>query len=57
MAIENACACLSSQKIVWHGKKWTKWSNFTLNQQKTTTINDLIALKSNKLLKRQNKYS
>ncbi|EDU6198498.1 hypothetical protein AVG49_000194 [Salmonella enterica subsp. salamae] len=57
MAIENACACLSSQKIVWHGKKWTKWSNFTLNQQKTTTINDLIALKSNKLLKIQNKYS
>ncbi|ECD9608520.1 hypothetical protein YM80_000428 [Salmonella enterica subsp. salamae] len=53
--MENACACLSSQKIVCHGKKWTKWSNFTLNQQKTTTKTNLMALMSNKLRKKQNK--
>ncbi|EDW2793011.1 hypothetical protein GSO30_002064 [Salmonella enterica] len=53
--MENACACLSSQKIVCHGKKWTKWSNFTLNQQKTTTKTNLMALMSNKLKKKQNK--
>ncbi|EAB6842039.1 hypothetical protein XT50_000273 [Salmonella enterica subsp. salamae] len=53
--MENACACLSSQKIVCHGKKWTKWSNFTLNQQKATTKTNLMALISNKLRKKQNK--
>ncbi|MER44425.1 hypothetical protein ED033_19260 [Salmonella enterica] len=42
---------MSSQKIAWHDKKWTKWSNFTLNQQKTTTINNLMAITSNKLRK------
>ncbi|EJJ8330692.1 hypothetical protein NKB97_001063 [Salmonella enterica] len=57
MKIENACASLSSQKIGWHDKKWTKWSNFTLNQQKTTTKNHLMAITSNKLRKRQNKDS
>ncbi|EAX2548964.1 hypothetical protein AIR93_02670 [Salmonella enterica] len=50
--MENACACLSSQKIVCHGKKWTKWSIFTLNQQKTTTKTNLMALISNKLRKK-----
>ncbi|ECF6051450.1 hypothetical protein FNN84_09580 [Salmonella enterica subsp. salamae] len=53
--MENACACLSLQKIVCHGKKWTKWSNFTLNQQKVTTKTNLMALISNKLRKKQNK--
>ncbi|EBO4210902.1 hypothetical protein DLA25_12045 [Salmonella enterica] len=52
MTIENAFSSLSSQKIVWHDKKWTKWSNFTLNQQKTTTKINLIALISNKLIKK-----
>ncbi|EDS6039828.1 hypothetical protein ZL39_003050 [Salmonella enterica subsp. enterica] len=33
--MENACASLSSQKTGWYDKKWTKWSNFTLKQQKT----------------------
>ncbi|EDY3151017.1 hypothetical protein GTR92_003251 [Salmonella enterica] len=57
MTIENAFSSLSSQKIVWHDKKWTKWSNFTLNQQKTTTKINLIALISNKLIKKQNQSS
>ncbi|EBW2289344.1 hypothetical protein DFV88_09820 [Salmonella enterica subsp. enterica serovar Newport] len=37
MTIENACASLSSQKTGWHDKKWTKWSKFTLKQQKPKT--------------------
>ncbi|EBP1707742.1 hypothetical protein LZ55_19150 [Salmonella enterica] len=45
MTIENACASLSSQKTGWHDKKWTKWSNFTLKQQKTTIKIRLIAIK------------
>ncbi|HAF6251341.1 TPA: hypothetical protein G9E63_002963 [Salmonella enterica] len=44
MTIENACASLSSQKTGWHDKKWTKWSNFTLKQQKTTIKTNLIAI-------------
>ncbi|EDJ1070242.1 hypothetical protein GE835_12270 [Salmonella enterica] len=57
MTIENAFSSLSSQKIVWHDKKWTKWSNFTLNQQKTTTKIKLIALISNKLIKKKIKQT
>ncbi|EAZ2917188.1 hypothetical protein B5O42_09720 [Salmonella enterica] len=53
MPIENACASLSSQKIGWHDKKWTKWSNFTLNQQKITTKTYLIPINVNKSRKKQ----
>ncbi|EAA3095571.1 hypothetical protein FUW49_05025 [Salmonella enterica subsp. enterica] len=57
MTIENACASLSSQKTGWHDKKWTKWSNFTLKQQKTTikihliVINTIKCIKNSKLSK------
>ncbi|EJB9103652.1 hypothetical protein MXG72_002884 [Salmonella enterica] len=51
MTIENACASLSSQKTGWHDKKWTKWSNFTLKQQKTTIKIRLIAINAIKLIK------
>ncbi|EDX5003492.1 hypothetical protein AIC88_000270, partial [Salmonella enterica subsp. houtenae] len=53
MPIENACASLSSQKIGWHDKKWTNWSNFTLNQQKITTKTYLIPINVNKSIKKQ----
>ncbi|EBB6985423.1 hypothetical protein CS622_08715 [Salmonella enterica] len=53
MPIENACASLSSQKIGWHDKKWTNWSNFTLNQQKITTKTYLIPINVNKSRKKQ----
>ncbi|EAO3203617.1 hypothetical protein E3J11_14890 [Salmonella enterica] len=53
MPIENACASLSSQKIGWHDKKWTNWSNFTLNQQKITTKTYLISINVNKSIKKQ----
>ncbi|ECH0887411.1 hypothetical protein FPD06_22125, partial [Salmonella enterica] len=53
MPIENACASLSSQKIGWHDKKWTNWSNFTLNQQKITTKTYLIPINVNKSRKNQ----
>ncbi|ECR4471661.1 hypothetical protein F1G60_16560 [Salmonella enterica] len=55
MTIENACASLSSQKIGWHDKKWTKWSNFTLKQQKTTIKIHLITINVIKCIKIQNK--
>ncbi|EAX3557314.1 hypothetical protein AXB01_21165 [Salmonella enterica] len=51
MTIENACASLSSKKTGWHDKKWTKWSNFTLKQQKTTIKIHLIAINVIKLIK------
>ncbi|EBC5608493.1 hypothetical protein C4B95_15140 [Salmonella enterica] len=57
MTIENACASVSSQKTGWHDKKWTKWSNFTLKQQKTTikihliVINTIKCIKNSKLSK------
>ncbi|EDY2652603.1 hypothetical protein GS231_002351 [Salmonella enterica] len=54
MTIENACASLSSQKTGWHDKKWTKWSNFTLKQQKTTIKIHLIAINYIKCIKIQN---
>ncbi|BCQ92779.1 hypothetical protein SeSPB_A0116 [Salmonella enterica subsp. enterica serovar Saintpaul str. SARA29] len=54
MTIENACASLSSKKTGWHDKKWTKWSNFTLKQQKTTIKIHLIAINVIKLIKIQN---
>ncbi|EDT1797044.1 hypothetical protein AID32_002554 [Salmonella enterica subsp. enterica] len=54
MTIENACASLSSQKTGWHDKKWTKWSNFTLKQQKTTIKTHLIAFNAIKCIKIQN---
>ncbi|ECT8363186.1 hypothetical protein BVE31_11135, partial [Salmonella enterica] len=53
MPIENACASLSSQKIGWHDKKWTKWSNFTLNQQKITKKTYLTPINVNKSRKKQ----
>ncbi|EEG3117925.1 hypothetical protein GZD19_000682 [Salmonella enterica subsp. enterica] len=54
MTIENACASLSSQKTGLHDKKWTKWSNFTLKQQKTTIKTHLIATNAIKCIKIQN---
>ncbi|EDT6580613.1 hypothetical protein AHT26_000581 [Salmonella enterica subsp. enterica] len=54
VTIENACASLSSQKTGWHDKKWTKWSNFTLKQQKTTIKIHLIVINTIKCIKIQN---
>ncbi|EDS2285527.1 hypothetical protein GT134_003772 [Salmonella enterica] len=54
MTIENACASLISQKTGCHDKKWTKWSNFTLKQQKTTIKIHLIAINVIKLIIIQN---
>ncbi|ECD2968642.1 hypothetical protein B0570_002283 [Salmonella enterica subsp. enterica serovar Benue] len=51
MTIENACASLSSKKADWNDKKWTKWSNFTLKQQKTTIKIHLIAINAIKCIK------
>ncbi|EAW3207668.1 hypothetical protein AFK16_001651 [Salmonella enterica subsp. enterica] len=51
MTIENACASLSSQKTGWHDKKWTKWSNLTLKQQKTTIKTHLIVINVIKCIK------
>ncbi|EMI7137993.1 hypothetical protein [Salmonella enterica] len=62
MTIENACASLSSKKGDWNDKKWTKWSNFTLKQQKTTikirliAINSIKRIKNSKLSKPIKKY-
>ncbi|ENL5224318.1 hypothetical protein AB5H05_002856 [Salmonella enterica] len=62
MTIENACASLSSKKGDWNDKKWTKWSNFTLKQQKTTikirliAINPIKRIKNSKLSKPIKKY-
>ncbi|EBV1178407.1 TPA_asm: hypothetical protein G0K52_11780 [Salmonella enterica subsp. enterica serovar Typhimurium] len=57
VTIENACASLSSQKTGWHDKKWTKWSNLTLKQQKTTIKTHLIAINAIKCIKIQNQES
>ncbi|ALP99578.1 hypothetical protein FORC20_3801 [Salmonella enterica subsp. enterica serovar Typhimurium] len=45
---------MSSQKTGLHDKKWTKWSNFTLKQQKTTIKIHLIAINVIKFTKIQN---
>ncbi|EHJ84672.1 hypothetical protein LTSEBAI_0161 [Salmonella enterica subsp. enterica serovar Baildon str. R6-199] len=45
---------MSSQKTGCHDKKWTKWSKFTLKQQKTTIKIHLIAINVIKLIKIQN---
>ncbi|ECG8606143.1 hypothetical protein FNH48_01415 [Salmonella enterica subsp. salamae] len=43
MMTENACAPLDSVKTEQQGEKWTKWSSFTLKQQKMTIKVKLIA--------------
>ncbi|HAE6165289.1 TPA_asm: hypothetical protein G4I73_004152, partial [Salmonella enterica subsp. enterica serovar Thompson] len=48
-------ASLSSQKAGCHDKKWTKWSNFTSKQQKTTIKIHLIIINAIKCIKIQNK--
>ncbi|EBI6469954.1 hypothetical protein DY739_12570 [Salmonella enterica] len=48
---------MSSQKTGWHDKKWTKWSNLTLKQQKTTIKTHLIAINAIKCIKIQNQES